>query len=66
LSSANKPIAHPSPASAPCCFARDGGSVTGPLVVDRRTIDRLTAMRGPGESYSNVILRLAEGDGGEE
>lgn len=23
-------------------------------------VDRLTAMRGPGESYSDVIMRLAE------
>ena len=27
-------------------------------------IDRLTAMRGPGESYSDVILRLVEADAG--
>ena len=26
-------------------------------------VDRLKAMRGPGESYSDVILRLAKGDG---
>jgi len=25
------------------------------------TVDRLRAMRGPGESYSDVVLRLAEG-----
>jgi hypothetical protein len=25
-------------------------------------IDRLAALRGPGESYSDVILRLAEGE----
>ncbi len=24
-------------------------------------VDRLRAMRGPGESYSDVILRVAEG-----
>ena len=24
-------------------------------------VDRLTALRGPGESYSDVILRLAKG-----
>jgi hypothetical protein len=29
--------------------------------LDPRFIDRLQAMRGPGESYSDVILRLAEG-----
>jgi len=27
---------------------------------------RLTAERGPGESYSEVIIRLAKGEGGEE
>jgi hypothetical protein len=30
--------------------------------LDRAVVDRLGAMRGPGESYSDVILRLvAEG-----
>ena len=29
-------------------------------------VDRLKAMRRPGESHSDVIIRLAEGDGGEE
>ena len=29
------------------------------FVVDHKTLDRLTALRGPGESYSDVILRLA-------
>ena len=27
--------------------------------LDRGVVDRLGAMRGPGESYSDVILRLA-------
>ena len=27
---------------------------------DRAVVDRLGAMRGPGESYSDVILRLVE------
>ena len=27
---------------------------------DRRLVDRLRAMRGPGESYSDAILRLAK------
>ena len=31
------------------------------FLVDHKTLDRLTALRGPGESYSDVILRLAEG-----
>jgi hypothetical protein len=30
------------------------------IAVERREADRLTAMRGSGESYSNVILRLVE------
>jgi hypothetical protein len=28
--------------------------------LDRKFVDRLAQMRGPGESYSEVILRLAE------
>jgi hypothetical protein len=31
------------------------------FLVDRKTLDRLTALRGPGESYSDVILRMAKG-----
>jgi hypothetical protein len=31
--------------------------------LDLSVVDRLRAMRGPGESYSDVILRLA-GEGG--
>jgi hypothetical protein len=27
--------------------------------LDRAVVDRLRALRGPGESYSDVILRLA-------
>jgi hypothetical protein len=29
--------------------------------LDVRVVDRLGALRGPGESYSDVILRLAAG-----
>jgi hypothetical protein len=29
--------------------------------LDRKFVDRLTQMRGHGESFSDVILRLAEG-----
>ena len=29
-------------------------------------VDRLKAMRGPGESYSDVIIRLAKEEGGKE
>ena len=28
--------------------------------LERRVLDKLTALRGPGESYSDVILRLVE------
>jgi hypothetical protein len=28
----------------------------------KKTLDRLTALCGPGESYSDVILRLATAD----
>jgi hypothetical protein len=31
------------------------------LTLDHKTIDRLTAFRGAGESYSDVILRWAGG-----
>ena len=38
---------------------RDGrGGVR--FLVDHKTLDRLTALRGPGESYSDVILRMAK------
>jgi hypothetical protein len=30
------------------------------LTLDHKTLDRLTTLRGPGESYSDVILRVAE------
>jgi len=30
------------------------------LLLDRMTLNRLTAARGPGESYSDAILRLAK------
>jgi hypothetical protein len=28
--------------------------------LERKFVDRLRAMRGPGESYSDVILRVAK------
>jgi hypothetical protein len=31
--------------------------------VDRAVVDRLRALRGPGESYSDVILRVAKEGG---
>jgi hypothetical protein len=30
--------------------------------LDRAMVDRLRVMRGPGESYSDVILRLTESE----
>ena len=45
--------------------ARDGRRVAaGPdgqirIWLDRKFVDRLRSMRGPGESYSDVILPLA-------
>jgi predicted CopG family antitoxin len=35
----------------------DRGSVR--LTLDHKTLDRLSALRGPRESYSDVLLRLA-------
>jgi predicted CopG family antitoxin len=29
------------------------------ITLDRHTLDRLAALRGPGESYSDVIVRLS-------
>jgi hypothetical protein len=34
--------------------------------LDRAMVDRLRAMRGPGESYTGVILRLAGRDGAHD
>ena len=34
--------------------------------LDRATFYRLDAPRGPGESLSDTILRVAKGEGGEE
>jgi hypothetical protein len=35
------------------------------LLLDHKTLDRLKAARGAGESYSDVIIRLAKGEAGE-
>jgi len=32
--------------------------------LDPRVLTKLKALRGPGESYSDVILRVAKGEGG--
>jgi predicted CopG family antitoxin len=37
----------------------EGGKTTQ-IWVEARVVDRLTAMRQPGESYSDVIMRLVE------
>jgi hypothetical protein len=45
---------------APVACGSDGKG--GYLVtLDRHVVDWLKAMRAPGESYSDVILRLAKG-----
>jgi hypothetical protein len=36
------------------------------IILDRMVLDHLKAMRAPGESYNDVILRLAKGESGEE
>jgi hypothetical protein len=41
--------------------ARPDGKGGYLVTLDRRVLDRLAAMRRPGEGYSNVILRLAKG-----
>jgi hypothetical protein len=39
----------------------DQGDVV--IWLDQATVDRLAAMRGPGESYSDAIVRIARGLG---
>jgi hypothetical protein len=41
--------------------ARPDGKGGYLITLPRSVIDRLKAMRGPGESYSDVIVRLAKG-----
>ena len=36
------------------------------IVIDRKMIDQLTDVRGPGESFGEVTIGLAKRDGGEE
>ncbi len=43
----------------PAAYDRRGGGF--PLVLAPETLARLKAARGPGESYSAVILRLPKG-----
>jgi len=43
--------------------ARSDGKGGYLVTLDPTILARLTAARGPGESYSDVILRLAKGDG---
>jgi hypothetical protein len=42
-------------------FARQHGSGGFYVALPHSVIDRLAAMRGPGESYSDVIIRAATG-----
>jgi hypothetical protein len=46
---------------ASTAHARPDGQGSYLLTLDRRVLDRLAAMRRRGESYSDVILRLAKG-----
>ena len=39
---------------------------TNLVTFDRRVVHRLVALRGPGENFSDVILRLAEASEGGE
>jgi hypothetical protein len=39
----------------------DGGGYA--IILDRMVLDHLKATRAPGESYSDVILRLAKSEG---
>jgi predicted CopG family antitoxin len=41
-------------------LANDAGELAITISLEHHVVDRLRAMRGPGESYSDVILRLAE------
>jgi hypothetical protein len=41
--------------------AREDGKGGYLVTLERRVLDRLAFMRRPGESYSDVILRLARG-----
>jgi hypothetical protein len=50
----------------PVCRATHDRGDRAAILVDHKTLDRLTAGRGPTESYSDVIFRLAKGEGGEE
>jgi hypothetical protein len=34
------------------------------IILDGMALDHLKAMRAPGESYSDVIIRLAKGEAG--
>jgi hypothetical protein len=48
--------------SAACSGEEGNRDAGGDLHIwlDPRVLDRLKALRGPGESYSDVILRLAK------
>jgi hypothetical protein len=45
--------------------ARPDGKGGYLIVLPHALLDRLKAMRGAGESYSDVILRLAKGETGD-
>jgi predicted CopG family antitoxin len=51
------------PARAPQSIGPDGEMR---IWLDRAVFDRLRALRSPGESYSDAIVRLAKEKSGEE
>jgi hypothetical protein len=48
------------PADTQTWPTRPGDLGDGVIWPDQAVLDRIDAMRGPGESYSDVILRLAK------
>jgi hypothetical protein len=46
-------------------LASSGSAENGDVYIwlDPRVLAKLKALRGPGESYSDVIVRVAKGDG---
>ena len=48
------------PKGAPLWPVERQGATKCFILVEAAVVDRLAAMRGPGEDYSDVILRLAQ------
>jgi hypothetical protein len=54
-------IAASMPLSSVGVFPEPGAEGERHIWLEPRLVDRLRAMRGPGETYSDVILRLPKG-----